>query len=340
MFYTENQADDLQIDQMVFHLVGPEDSNFVRLEALQPGEYSEFFLERIRSVNAGIPYEFSDASATRERLHRIADDGDRFQLESERLAEDFQRQHGGSAAAGAFLVFALRAMGEQSFALLKYDDETVLSYELEEGADGRQVVSLDSIERTFVQNRDALQKSALIRLSDEGGELRILDRQNQQKVARYFENFLDCRRCYEDADLTAKLVDVTRKVLRANKDIVPAEILRDMTRRTYDAANAGGNIDADNQKSFLDTVYGAILADDEPILAKFRSGLRSARIESTPITLNSTNVSRPAAVKYKTENNIQVRVPNNMRDSVVLEENRIIINDPVSETIDDSEANS
>lgn len=336
LFFSDQQAAELQIEQMVFHLVGPEDGDFVRLEALDPGEFSDFFLERILSVNAGIPYEFSDASSTRERLGRIAEDESRFQIESERLAEDFQRQHGGSAAGGAFLVFSLRAQGEQSFALLKYDDETVLSYELEEGDDGRQIVSLDAIEKTFVQNRDALQKSALIRLADEGGELRILDRQNQQKVARYFENFLDCKRCFEDADLTARLVDVTRRVLRANKEIVPPEVLRDMTRRTFNAANAGGEITAENQKSFLDTVYGATLPDDAPIVAKFRSGLRKARIEATPITLNSANVSRPAAVRYKTENNIQVRVPDNMRDSVIVEDNRIVINDPVSETIDDT----
>ncbi len=339
MFFSQNQADAVQIEQMVFHLVGPGENAFVRLEAINPGEFSNFFLERILSVNSGIPYEFSDASATRERLARIAADEELFQNESERLAEDFQRQHGGSAAAGAFLVFALRSLGEQAFALLKYDDETVLSYELQEGQGGRQVVSLDSIERTFVQNRDALQKSALIRLSDDGGELRILDRQNQQRVARYFENFLDCKRCFENAEITAKLVDVTRNVLRANKDIVPQKVLRDMTRRTYAAANAGGNIDAENQKSFLDTVFGATLPDDAPIVAKFRSGLRSARIEATPIALDASSVRPPAAVRYKTENNIQVRVPNNMRDAVILDDDRIIINDPVSETIDDTEAN-
>jgi hypothetical protein len=337
VFYDEEQVEDLAIEQMVFHLVGPRQEDFVRLEALQPGEFSDFFLERIRSINSGIPYEFSDASATRERLGRINADPTQFQIESERLASDFQRQHGGSAAAGAFLVFVLRSQGEQSFALLKYDDETVLSYELEEGEDGRQIVSLDAIERTFVQNRDALQKSALIRLNDGGGELRILDRQNQQKVARYFENFLDATRMYEDAALTEKLVKVTREVIQNNKDMVPPEVVREVTRRTYDAANAGGQINADAQKSFLDTVFGRALPDDAPIVAKYRSALRRARIEATPISLDAATVTRPAAVRYRTENDIRVRVPTHMQDEVVIEANRIIINDRVTEEIDVAE---
>ncbi len=207
-FFEEEQLAGMRIDRMVFHLVGPRPSDFVRLEAMDPGRFAAFFIDRIRSVNSGAEYLFSDASATRERLHRIAEDPSLFQEESEKLAEDFQHKHGGGTAAGAFLVFILSAGGSQFFALLKYDDETVLTYDVEEGDDGRKRVTLDALERTFVQNNNALQKSALIRLTDAGGDLTVFDRQNPQKVARYFEGFLDARRVHDDADLTEKLVQV------------------------------------------------------------------------------------------------------------------------------------
>jgi len=216
MFFENNQENEIEIERMVFHLVGPSEQHFVRLQAIDPGPYRDFFIERIRSVNAGLPYQFSNASSTRERLRRIADDIETFQEESEELADSFQRLHGGSAAAGAFLIFALRASGQQCFALLKYDDETVLSYEFEEDEDGNRIVTLDSLDRTFVENRDALQKSALVRLTETGGELVVLDRRNQQKVARYFEGFLDARREFEDADLTSRLVKLTRDVITKN----------------------------------------------------------------------------------------------------------------------------
>jgi len=164
---------------------------------------------------------FSDASATRERLSRILMDNQVFQDESERLAEDFQRLHGGSAAAGAVLLFMLDVGGDKYFSILKYDDETVLTYEFEDIAGGRKRVNLDSLDRTFVQNKSALQKSALIRLTADGGELVVLDRRNQQKVARYFENFLDAIRQYDDDDLTAKLVEVTRSALEITRSLCP-----------------------------------------------------------------------------------------------------------------------
>lgn len=336
-FFDEQQIAALKIEQMVFHLVGPKPESFVRLEALDPGPFTGFFLERIGSVNAGAPYIFSDASATRERLSRISADPQRFQSESEKLAEDFQREHGGSTAAGAFLVFRLTTGAEEFFALLKYDDETVLTYDMEEGEDGRKRVSLAALERTFVQNRDALQKSALVRLTPDGGELRVLDRRNQQKVARYFEAFLAAKRLHDDADLTQKLVKVAREIIRGNRDLVSPEVYKEATRRCYDAAAAGGKLDAGEQKRFLEAVVGHPLDDDHPLVEKFRSALRRERIEGAPVTLNAQKVPQPTLTRLVTVNQIQIRVPNDMRKAVEVKDDQIIIHDRLDQQYDDTE---
>jgi hypothetical protein len=335
-FFDEQQRENLRIEQMVFHLVGPAPENFVRLEAINPGRFADFFLARIKAVNAGAPYLFSDASATRTRLARIAADPGVFQEESERLAEDFQRTHGGSAAAGAFLVFRLDAAGEQAFALLKYDDETVLTYDVEEGRDGRKRVSLEALERTFVQNNEALQKSALVRLTEAGGELTVLDRRNQQKVARYFENFLDARRLHDNAELTEKLVQVTREVIRQNRELVDADVHREAYRRSYRAAAAGGALAVDDQKRFLEAVVGHPLPDDHPLVVKYKNALRRARIEDAPVTLDPARVRPPNLVRYVTVNRIQIRVPDEMRARVQIEPERIIINDRLDSQDDDA----
>lgn len=336
-FFDEQQLAELSIEQMVFHLLGRGENNFVRLEAINPGQFSDFFIERIKSVNGGIPYEFSDASATRERLFRISTNPLLFQIESEKLAEDFQRRHGGSAAPGAFLVFQLRAAGEEVFALLKYDDETVLSYDVQDAQNGRSRVSLESIERTFVKNKDALQKSALIKLNEDGGQLTVLDRRNQQKIARYFEVFLDARRLHDDEELTKKLVTVVRELVRSNRELVLPEVYRDITRRTYEAALAGGRLDVDDQKRFLEAVIGQNLPDESPLVLKYKSALRKARIENTPVLLNAANVSPPSIYRYETINRIQIKVPAEMRRVVQVEEDRIIINDRLDQRYDDTE---
>lgn len=333
-FFSDEQRDKIQIKRMVFHLVGPEGKDLILLQAIKPGRFASFFIERILSVNAGIPYVFSDASSTRTRLMRVAADGKTFQGESEKLAEDFQMHHGGSAAGGAFLVFELEADGEQCFALLKYDDETVLSYEVDEDADGRRQVSLEALERTFVQNREALQKSALIRIDDNAGDLVVLDRRNQQKVARYFETFLGATRVHEDVDLTRKLVEVTRQVIAENPTLVPEQVSRERTRRTYDAAAAGGEIGIDDQKSFLETVVGQKLPDDHPLVTKFRNALKRARIDGAPVALDASGVSRPASVRYQTVNGIQIRVPDKMKNAVVIHPSHIIIKDKLDNQYD------
>lgn len=336
-FFDEHHLADLRIEQMVFHLVGPKPENFVRLEALNPGPFANFFLERIRSVNGGVPYEFTDASATRERLFRISNDPNRFQEESEKLAEDFQSQHGGATAAGAFLVFRLLAAGEEVFALLKYDDETVLTYDVQDAADGRKRVNLEALERTFVQNREALQKSALIRLTAAGGELTVLDRRNQQKVARYFEAFLAAKRLHDDAELTLKLVMAARDVIRANKDLVPDEVYKEATRRCYNAAAAGGQIGAEDQKRFLEAVVGQSLPDDHPLVEKFNSALRRERIDGAPVSLDPQNVPQPSLIRYVTRNGIQIRVPADAQRAVQVEDDRIVINDRVERQYDDTD---
>lgn len=336
-FFDEALRGKIVIKRMVFHLIGSEEVGLVLLQETKPGKFADFFLERIWSVNGGTPYLFSDASSTRTRLARIVENGKLFQEESEKLAADFQEFHGGSTAPGAFLVFELEADGERCFALLKYDDETVLTYDLIEDEEGRQRVSLDAIERTFVQNREALQKSALIRLDDKAGELVVLDRRNQQKVARYFERFLDATRVHEDVDVTQKLVQLTRDLIRDNKDLVPPDVYRERTKRTYEAAAGGGKIDVDNHKMFLDTVVGRKLPDDSPLVSKFHNALKRARIDGTPITLNPAKVSKPATVRYITQNHIQIRVPDDMRNRITVEANRIIINDRLESQYDDPE---
>lgn len=328
----------LKIERMVFHLVGPKPENFVRLEEVKPGRFAPFFLERIQSMGGGARYEFLDASSTRTRLGRIAADPDVFQEESEKLAEDFQLQHGGSTASGAFLVFVLLADGKRLFALLKYDDETVLTYAVEEGRGGRKRVKLDAIERTFVQNRSALQKIALIELSRKGGDLIVLDRQNPQKVARYFEGFLGAKRVYDDARLTELLVNATRDVLRENPDLVPENVFNQATRRTYEAAAAGGKLDVDSHKQFLDTVMGAPLPDDHPIIEKFLNRLKRERIEGAPITLDASNVRRPSVRRMNTEKGIRISVPSELVDDLVqVLPDRVIIKDHVTENFDDTE---
>jgi hypothetical protein len=334
-FYDDGDLGRLRIARMVFHLVGPTPDSFLALEAVEPGPHADFFLDRIRAVNAGTPYRFSDASATRERLRRIAGNPTRFQAESEALAQDFQNRHGGATARGAFLLFELGAGDASSFALLKHDDEQVLAYALEEGPGGRMRVSLAALERTFVQNKDALQKAALVRLTETAGDLTVTDRQNPQKVARFFENFLDATRVYSDADLSRLLAEATVSTLVRNRDLVAPDVLRDVTQRTHDALAAGARLGADDQKRLLERVIDRAVEPGDPLLAKWEARLRADRIQGMPVRLDAAGFPPPEVRRLVTENRIEVRIPREAARLVEVTDERILIRDSVETDTDE-----
>ena len=68
------------------------------------------------------------------------------------------------------------------------------------------------IDRTLVQNRNALQKAALIKLRKDGDEICVVDRQNPQRPAAYLERFLLVRRQRTEEELTKAIIEATRNI--------------------------------------------------------------------------------------------------------------------------------
>ena len=338
----EEELAALKIERMVFHIVGPKEEQFQRLEEMEPGAFAGFFVERIRSASRGNVYRFTDLAQTRARLLSILMNGGRFQEESERLADDFQRAHGGQTAPGAFLVFLLSCGDRRAFALLKYDDDTVLTYDLEEGEEGRKKATLASLQRNFVKNPDALQKAAIITLDPEPGFLTVLDRRNGAKIARYFENFLGAKREFTEEDLTKRIYDATIETILENEDLVSEDVYREARRRAYGAAAAGGVVSADQNKTFLESVLGAPLPDDDPIIAKFKSKLRAHRIENESFNLVHTSITRPRQRKIETVAGVRIQFSEDLQDLVHVDraQGRIVINDRIRRDDVDTDPNS
>jgi hypothetical protein len=335
-FFTDDELHAMKIKRMIFHLVGPKRESLVILPEVDPGKFEQFFLDRIKTVNFGHRYVFSGVSSTRARLKRILDNDRMFVPETEKLAERFNELHRPAAAWGAFLVFLL-SIGEATyFALLKHDDEKVLAYDVKEDEKGRKTVDLEALEKTFVQNKDALQKAALIKVTDDGGALSVLDRKNQQRVADYFEAFLEAKREFDDAELTFRLVNAARKVIRASEDLVPPEVYRELHKKTHEAAKQGAKIDGEHLLDYLSTVIGRKLNDDEPLAQRFQDELKSARIAGMPVAMTPDKVVGAVSVRYRTKKGIEIRVPSEFSDLIDTSGPTIIIKDKLEKIIDDT----
>lgn len=340
-FLSEDELATLRIEQSVFHIVGPGEEHFQLLAAFDAGRYSSFFLGRVRSVNTGNRYEFLADAPVRAQLVRISRDKSRFQEESEKLATAFDQAHGGSAAVGAFLIFVLSCQSGRLFALLKFEDEKVLSYHYDppRGRAAKPRPTFGEIERTFVQNRNALQKAALIRIGREGDDICVVDRQNPQRPAAYFEQFLLARRKRNEEELTKALIDVTRRIAEKHKAILPREALRNLSQRLYDASQSGGAVDGENAGSWLQSVLGPLPADS-PILRDLDANLKREGMAGESFMLQRNAIPQPRNRRVETESGVKLTFPAGLQESVISinrDRGEITIRDQI--IIDDFELN-
>ncbi len=127
-FLTDAERDDLRIDRMIFHVVGPDLDDPVLLAEFDPPIFTEFFLGRVKSALGGNAYRFRPDSPTMATLREIGGDDAAFVDGSERLAQAFQHEHRKNSIDGVFFLFLLStAEDRQLFALVKYDNDQVLN---------------------------------------------------------------------------------------------------------------------------------------------------------------------------------------------------------------------
>jgi hypothetical protein len=299
-FLSDEQLADLSIERMIFHVVGPKEEQLTLLNEVDPGEHEGFFLDRIRSTNNGLMFDFIEGSALLHALRTVDRDQAQFAEQSKALARLFQGGHVGNASVGALLVFVLRSGLERFYALVKYDHETVLSYTIE-GEDAL----MSALHDTFVKAPEALQKSAFVRLTENGGELSVKDRSSPTKGSKYFQAFLGAKRRFGAKDLTEKLSEVTKRVALENKDVLGPAVMRSVGQRIYEFVQQQESFDPANKEPFLVAVFGA-LPEDSKVRKDFDKALKRERIESEAFDFDKEAVKRPSKTRLTTREGIQI----------------------------------
>ena len=316
-FLQPEQLESLTIDRMIFHVIGPEDNELVLLEEIEPGPYADFFIDRLKSTVSGITFDFLPNSSVLQSLNAIRRDAGVFVTQSKAMAEQFKIGHGKNTSRGVFFTFVLSAGQERLFALLKYDHETVLSYTIEtRGQVSRPLI--EQLQDTFVQSPQALQKSALIRLAESGGEICVKDRVDPARVTVYFRSFLGARRRFTPEKLTSSLADITKKVAKKCSGELSSDVRKGVRQRLYDTLQTQERFDPSNSEVFLTAVFGS-LAEDSSIRREFDRELRAARIEGESFTFDRRAVTRPAKRRIVTTEGIEVIFDREYASNVVRE---------------------
>ena len=308
-FFTDAERQSLRIEGMILHVVGEEE--FTPEPALGL-DHTAFFVARILDTDVAPVYSFKDTSITRDTLERMAREEVTFEAGAQALSRDFSRLHGATAREGAFFVFALRTGDPRVhlYSLIKYDYREAI-----EQAEDRHVQHrLRRIIHALIDDKKAIQKSALIRVVDGQAEAEVAVRDRARpapEIADYFATFLDVERNRSDEDLNRAVLEVLRRTLQESKDALPGQ---DVARALQHARG----VLRDRQEIGEDAIVEAVLAAaDNPEDENVRSALerrttqklRAYKLTGLVFRPDRNVLRRPPLHKLRTTEGVTVTYP-------------------------------
>lgn len=315
-FFTDAELSSLRIESMILHVVrdGPFEPQRARVV-----EHSDFFLDRIRDTDAPAIFEFDQSSATKAVLERMASGGETFELGAQALSRDFARLHGKSSKPGAFFVFELRSSepNDRLFGLIKYDYQQVI--EQSSGEDGD---LLRLILQAFVAQKRAVQKSAIVRVTDGVANpfISATDRiMPGLDIAEYFAQFLHVKRNRSDEELTKTVRGILRDTLSEIRDHLPeggvAQAFRRAQATLRDRSLINSEAISEAIMAAADGIGNESLTTD--VANRVSRKLRSASLDGLEFPPDRSVLQKPSLRRLKTTEGVTILYPDDVDRSVI-----------------------
>lgn len=302
---TDDEIGALSIRRMIFHVVGKSLEEPILLHEIDPPEHADFFLDRVKSGLRGNLFEFRQESKTELFLRSITDDTGSFTTQTQELAKDFQRLHSsGAMSTGVFFVFELNiGNGNTIYALIKYDNEDVVRYVLND----TDVPQLERFRESFVRKAEAMQKIALVRLDEnQGGKIVVRDRSKPVHISGYFEGFLQVRRVNSPAEMSGKVVDAFKDTFKDHKSLLPTDIQRGGVNRIYEVMRQGGHcFDPENPEPLITAIFGQV-DENSPLRKTLARKLKERGIAEETFEIDPERVQKPKRCRMKTAEGTQI----------------------------------
>lgn len=266
---TLEQRNSLEIEEFIFHIIDPEiesDEKVIFLDEVQLQQKQKtFFLDRLREISEGTQYIFKPDSVTlKEKCDQAIEQRDNFVLVSRQIATDFSGRHSGQMSAGIFIVSIvkyLKSANNWGFLtlLLKMDKQSSFSYSYRE-ENGRRIAVVEEIENSLNENKAAIQKSALIDVSNHfAWQVLAFDRVKKPQLGDYFKAFLGVEERHQDSQLTRMAhVTVKRWAKKLSVEDIPEN--EDATTYAGRSLNYLSDHDVFSTPEFLD----AVVRDEDP----------------------------------------------------------------------------
>jgi hypothetical protein len=214
------QKDSLEIEDFIFHIIEPEedDANKVLyLDSVELGaKQSKFFLDRLRDTLSGTQYVFKEeAVSLKEKCEHLLRPRKDFNKISRQITEDFAARHKGAMSAGVFVisVVSFKLSGAETrklILLIKMDKSETFSYS-SKIKDGKRVAEMREVPNSLNESRKAIQKSAVIDVSDEFAWGVLAQDRGEPRLSDYFRAFLGVTERQHDSVLTRTAAIAVRR---------------------------------------------------------------------------------------------------------------------------------
>lgn len=196
---SKGQIESLEIEEFIFHIINTEGDEektiFLDSVALTPAQ-KKFFLDRLKDCAKGTQYVFKEGEvdSLQAKCTAYTAGDETFNQTSKVITKSFSKLHVGSAAEGLFVVSKVSYLSSPNeykslLFLVKLDKTNTLSYSYKE-EDGIKKAVLNQVPNALSESKRAVQKSALIDLSETHvWDVLAYDRVDTE-LTDYFKNFL------------------------------------------------------------------------------------------------------------------------------------------------------
>lgn len=249
---TDRDKESIEIVKFIFHIIIEEEQKPIYLKEVNLNlDQTNFFKKRLIDVAQGIRYIFPDKdnSTTYNYCKEIIEDNTKFLRLSKKITASFHDQHKGNTANGVFIVSLVKINSNPSFIfLVKLDNRLVYQYKIDNDR-----ATLNKIKDTFVEDVKAIQKMALISLSNEYvWEALAFDRNSTDSIKKYFKKFLGVTEKDDIFDLTKKALSAATRWANQNRELLnDSDVTSSYKQRAINYLSSHVLFDSDQ---FIDTV--------------------------------------------------------------------------------------
>ncbi len=216
---TESDKDTIEIVKFIFHIIIEKEQKPIYLKEVNLNlEQRKFFKDRLIAVAQGIRHIFPDKanSSTYNYCKDIVDDNSHFLRLSKKITASFKEHHKGNTADGVFVVSLVKIRNNPAFIfLLKIDNRLVYQYKINNDR-----ATLRKITDTFVEDTKAIQKMALISLSDTYAWEALAFERNSVSIKKYFRDFLGVVEKDDIYELTTKSLRASTSWANQNRNLL------------------------------------------------------------------------------------------------------------------------